>query len=254
LQYRWDFDGDGSWETGWLVQDTTIYIYSTYGDYTPKLSVLDLNNLTEETLIQITVNPICTDIDGNTYQVVKIGNQWWMAENLKVTRYRNGDQIIHVWDDNQWIISNYYGAYCNYNNDPALAQIYGRLYNWYAVNDVRNLAPTGWHIPTDTDWQILVDFLGGDSIAGGKMKDTTLWVSPNMGATNSSGFSALPGGYRSSYPGSFNNSLGYNAYFWSATQYSGDIAWRRLINYSGARIHRGGSDKLMGQSIRCVKD
>jgi uncharacterized protein (TIGR02145 family) len=112
-----------------------------------------------------------TDIDGNVYQTVTLGGQVWMAENLKVTRYRNGDPIPCVNDASAWSgLST--GAYCHYNNDFNNAAIYGRLYNWYAVSDSRNIAPGGWHVPTDTEWQTLVDLLGGSSVAGGKMKTT----------------------------------------------------------------------------------
>lgn len=138
-----------------------------------------------------------TDIDGNIYQTIKIGTQWWMAENLKVTHYRNGDSIPNVTDETAW--SNLTtGAYGNYNNDDDISNTYANLYNWYAVNDSRNIAPIGWHIPTDAEWQTLVDYLGGESVAGSKMKETGTehWRSPNVGTTNESGFSALPGDYR----------------------------------------------------------
>lgn len=137
------------------------------------------------------------DIDGNIYQAVKIGKQLWLAENLKVIHYRNGDPIQHIIDDIQWHNGGF-GAYCNYGNDQTNATIYGCLYNWYAVNDKRNICPSGWHIPTEAEWTVLVNYLGGDSIAGGKMKEagTIHWESPNTGAINISGFSALPGGGR----------------------------------------------------------
>lgn len=139
--------------------------------------------------------PTVTDYDGNVYQTVLIGDQCWMMENLKVTHYRNGDPIPHVTDGVTWgnLTS---GAYCNYNNDEGNVATYGRLYNWYAVDDSRNIAPAGWHVPSDAEWQTLVDYLGGDAVAGGKMKEagTTHWASPNTGATNESGFTALPGG------------------------------------------------------------
>jgi uncharacterized protein (TIGR02145 family) len=141
------------------------------------------------------------DIDGNVYKTVKIGNQWWMAENLKVTHYRNGDEIPNRADDDEW--NKGIGAYCNYNNDVTNFEIYGGIYNWFAVDDSRKLAPEGWHVPTDDEWQVLVDYLGGDTLAGGKMKSTGtieggdgLWRGSNEGTTNESGFSALPGGYR----------------------------------------------------------
>ena len=158
-----------------------------------------------------------TDIDGNTYQTVKIGNQWWIAENLNVTHYQNGDAIPNVTDSAAWwgLTS---GAYCNYNNDAANVAVYGRLYNWYAVHDSRNIAPAGWHVPSDAEWQTLVDYLGGDPVAGGKMKEagTTHWISPNTGATNESGFSGLPGGYR--HTDGYYYDISYSASFWTFTE------------------------------------
>ena len=117
-----------------------------------------------------------TDIDGNAYHTVAIGKQVWLVENLKVTRYRNGDQIPNVSDNKQWCNLTT-GAYCNYNNDANNVTTYGRLYNWYAVHDIRNIAPKGWHVATDVEWKILTDYLGGETIAGGKLKETgtTLW-------------------------------------------------------------------------------
>jgi len=167
-----------------------------------------------------------TDIDGNVYKTVKIGNQWWMAENLKVTRYRNGDPIPNITDNHTWVDLST-GAYCNYNNDISNVATYGRLYNWYAVDESRNIAPAGWHVPTDDEWKQLEIYLGMSPTEadethwrgtdeGGKLKETgtTHWYSPNTGATNESGFTALPGGYRVS--GGF-SSLGFGAYFWSST-------------------------------------
>jgi uncharacterized protein (TIGR02145 family) len=158
-----------------------------------------------------------TDIDGNTYRTIKIGNQYWMAENLKVTRYRNGDAIPNVTDGETWAHLTA-GAFCNYDNNANNVTTYGRLYNWYAVIDSRNIAPAGWHVPSDADWKTLARYLGGEDIAGGKMKETgtTHWQSPNTGATNESGFSALPGGERS-YSGVF-NALRLYANFWSSSE------------------------------------
>ena len=137
-----------------------------------------------------------TNIDGNVYKTVKIGKQWWMAENLKTTRYRNGEEIINITDPIQWgalVI----GAYCWYNNDISNKGPYGALYNWNAVMDDRNLAPVGWHIPTDEEWTTLSTTLGGESVAGGKLKEAGFshWNAPNTGATNESGFTVLPNGY-----------------------------------------------------------
>jgi uncharacterized protein (TIGR02145 family) len=198
------------------------------------------------------------DTDGNVYKTVKIGNQWWMAENLKVTHYRNGDQIPNRTDNDEWDSGT--GAYCSYNNDTTNFGIYGGLYNWFAVNDSRNLAPEGWHVPTDEEWQQLVDYLGGDTLAGGKMKftgtitgDVDLWRGSNKGDTNESGFSALPGGYRYSH-GVFDG-LGTNSYFWSSTESNGGNAWHRYLYYGNSIVYRHDSDwKQSGYSVRCIAD
>ena len=150
-----------------------------------------------------------TDIDGNTYKTVKIGNQIWMAENLKVTHYRNGDIIPNVTNNFEWAYLST-GAWCVHDNDGSYANTYGYLYNWYAVNDIRNIAPEGWHVPTDEEWKELEMYLGMSQTEaddtgyrgtneGGKLKEagTTHWETPNTGATNETGFSALPGGCRS---------------------------------------------------------
>lgn len=193
-----------------------------------------------------------TDIDGNVYQTIRIGDQWWMMENLEVTHYRNGEPIPHVTDDTTWsgLTS---GAYCNYNNYTDNVATYGRLYNWYAVDDTSNIAPEGWHVPTDEEWQTLIDYLGS-SVASGKLKETgtTHWTSPNTGATNESGFTALPGGLRISSNGSFYN-MGYYADFWSSAGYSGG-AWFRRLTYDNSQVVYGSSDKRNCRSVRCVRD
>ena len=194
-----------------------------------------------------------TDIDGNKYKTVKIDNQVWMAENLKVTHYRNGDPISNITINRNWEKLKT-GAYCNYNNDEKYVPVYGRLYNWYAVNDVRGLAPEGWHVPTDEEWHTLVDYLGGNLIAGDKLKETGTerWSSPNIGATNESGFSGLPGGYRS-HNGPF-YSFGYYAFFWSASSFSGHGAWARGLGCNSSCVSRGYSYMRFGLSVRCVRD
>ncbi len=193
------------------------------------------------------------DIDGNIYQTVKIGEQWWMMENLKVIHYRNGDAIPNVTDETVWagLIT---GAYCNYNNDVNNVATYGRLYNWYSAADSRNIAPDGWHVPSDAEWQTLVDYLGGGSVAGGKMKEagTTHWQSPNTGATNASGFSGLPGSFRG-YDGNYYN-IGYVAGFWSSSDIDNINAWYVYLNYDNSEIYSGNYYKRRGFSVRCVKD
>jgi len=197
-----------------------------------------------------TVHGTVTDIDGNIYFTIKIGAQVWMADNLKVIHYRNGEAIPN---NITWSTSTT-GAYCNYNNDAKNAAIYGCLYNWYAVNDSCKIAPEGWHVPTYAEWQTLIDYLGGDAIAGGKMKETgtTYWNSPNTGATNESGFSALPSGWR--YDDGDFSSIGSYTHFWSSTENSKSGAWALSLRYDDSKVYPNGNRKYGCFSVRCVKD
>ncbi|MFA4851475.1 MAG: FISUMP domain-containing protein [Bacteroidales bacterium] len=195
-----------------------------------------------------------SDIDGNVYNTITIGTQVWMKENLKVTHYSNGDAIPNISDNTSW--SNLAtGARCYYNNDSAVnAPVYGVLYNWYAVNDSRNIAPTGWHVPTDAEWTTLTTYLGGESVAGGKLKetDTTHWQSPNTGATNETGFTALPSSFRGD-----NGIFGYvgvYGYWWSSTEYNAIYAWFRDVHYNVSSVGRSYYDKEVGYSLRCMKN
>jgi len=192
-----------------------------------------------------------TGNDGKTYKTVKIGGQWWMSENLRETKYRNGDAIPEVTDNSQWGNLNT-GARCSYGNEESNATTYGYLYNWYAAVDRRNIAPAGWRVPTDADWTALTNYLGSHS--GGKMKATGTphWQRPNEGATNASRFSALPGGYRF-YGGDFGY-LGITAYFWSATEYDTDGAWGRHLDCSASDVYRSSRDKQNGFSVRLVRE
>lgn len=196
-------------------------------------------------------NSQVTDIDGNTYKTVIIGTQEWTAENLNVEHYRNGDLIPQVQDKDEWSKLTT-GAWCYYEYDSKNGKTYGKLYNWYAVNDQRGLAPEGWHIPSDTDWTKLTDYLGGVKVAGGKIKATTLWNSPNTGATNKSGFSALPGGYRWGN-GTFGNIGGYG-YFWSSSDCYNKSAWGRGLSYFFSEVFPLYNSKPDGLSCRCVRD
>ena len=193
-----------------------------------------------------------TDIDGNVYLTVKIGEQWWMAMNLKVSHYRNGDSINNVIDDSDWENEDS-GAYCIYDNNQMYIPTYGRLYNWFAVEDSRQIAPSGWHVPSDEEWQTLVDYLGGSTVAGNKLKEsgTNHWSNSNEGATNSSGFTALPGGHRQYY-GTFTG-LRYIAHFWSSTDGLTGSGYYRGV-YLTSEVHRGKAYKPYGFSVRCVKD
>jgi uncharacterized protein (TIGR02145 family) len=192
------------------------------------------------------------DIDGNVYKTVKIGNQVWMAENLKTTHYRDGSPITELELKIPWggTGEGKAGAWCYYQSDMANNPTYGKLYNWYAVTDRNHLCPTGWHVPSDSEWTVLTDYLGGDTVAGGKMKATTLWDKPNTGADNSSGFMALPAGYRD-FDGTFTN-LGYIANFWSSTENNSNNAWARYLYCNSSNMYSFKYHKEYGLSIRCI--
>ncbi len=188
------------------------------------------------------------------YPIVGICCQSWVTKNLDVASYRNGDPIPKVTDNAAWAALTT-GAWCYYNNDSTTyAVTYGKLYNWYAVNDPRGLAPMGWHIPTDFEWTNLSNCLGGDAAAGGAMKETgtTHWTSPNTGATNISGFTGLPGGSRN-LGGSF-GLVGNYGYWWSSTETDTPSAWTRLLAYTNGGITRGTASKPYGYSVRCLRD
>lgn len=194
-----------------------------------------------------------TDIDGNVYQTIVIGKAVWMAENLRTTKYRNGDAIPEITDSEPWETTTE-GAFCNYDNSTGWAAIYGKLYNWYAVNDSRNLAPEGWHVATEQDWQNLSSSLGGGEVAGGKLKETgTLhWASPNVGATDDKGFKAIPGGFRYLH-GQFDG-LTFGADWWSTTQSSATQAYLFVTENDKTLLAYGPYSKNGGNSVRCVMD
>jgi len=183
---------------------------------------------------------------------VTIGNQVWMAENLNVDKFRNGDPIPHAKTDEEWKAAgdNKQPAWCYYDNAPFNGELYGKLYNWYAVNDSRGLAPAGYHIPSDAEWTTLEDFLGKTD-AGKKMKSTNGWNEDGNG-TNSSGFSGLPGGFRN-YDGTFLG-LGKCGYWWSSSEYYTDDAWVRGLGCNGGTVARYDGSKGGGFSVRCLRD
>ena len=195
-----------------------------------------------------------TDIDGNQYDVVKIGTMSWAHRNLDVTRFRNGDFIKNAASKEAWELAGKNGqpAWCYHNNDPNKSSVYGKLYNWYAVKDFRGLCPTGWHIPNDAEWTYLTDNLGGKSMAGSRLKSTTLWDSSYSGITNSSNFSAIPSGYRNS-DSSYGGIRG-DAFFWSTTEYANNGAWYRSLYEEYTDVQRDYSLKSFGGSIRCIMD
>lgn len=197
-----------------------------------------------------------------TFPSVAIGTQIWGTTNLDVTTYRDGAPIPQVTDPNQWQNLTT-GAWCYYNNDPTNNATYGKLYNWYAVAGIHDndpntpnkiLAPIGWHVPSDTEWTTLTTFLGGESIAGGKMKSTgtSLWQSPNTGATNSSGFTGLPAGLRN-FLSTFGN-IGSNGFWWSLSENDTTSALPRYLDYLSGTAFGSLGNKPNGFSVRCVKD
>ncbi|MFZ4414388.1 MAG: FISUMP domain-containing protein [Bacteroidales bacterium] len=196
----------------------------------------------------------CSDIDNNNYATVQIGTQIWMAENLKTTHYKNGAAITYPGTDNTAWQNNTTGAYAWYNNNEATYKnTYGALYNWFTVN-TGNLCPIGWHVPTDAEWTSLTTYLGGESIAGDKLKATTLWISSfNNGATNSSGFTALPGGWRDGGSGTYYDVV-VSGGWWSSTDYATGGAWLRIVNYYGSYVVRDDFYEPSGFSVRCLRD
>lgn len=194
-----------------------------------------------------------TDADSNAYMTITIGKQVWMAENLKTTRLNDGKMIPLVTDEKAWKGLQTPG-YCWYNNDTGNKDIYGALYNWYAVNTGK-LCPKGWHVPSQTDWTDLVIFLGNENLAGVKLKEagTTHWKNVLIISTNDYDFSALPGGTRL-YSGYFPTFGGSYAVWWSSTPFSEFHAWNRGLHDSSSRFWKGHDDVHSGFSVRCLKD
>lgn len=192
-----------------------------------------------------------TDIDGNVYHTVKIGTQTWMVENLKVTHYRNGDPIPNMTDKTNWRYLDA-GAYCWYNNNVTNKSTYGALYNFWAVADSRNIAPIGWHVPTDAEWNILINFFGGEVAAGGKLKEagTSHWLSPNTDASNSNGFTALPGGALNISDFAWIGEIG----IWWSSPIEIDRTRTCQMDFNEGYVYRDIAGEGPGYSVRCVKD
>ena len=245
-----------------MLAQTNMNIYYTNG------SVLSIPITTIDSINYTLDSNVCpstvVDVEGNIYNTVLIGAQCWMKENLKTTHYKNGTPIQTGLSDTAWIITTT-GAYADYNNDISNSVVYGRLYNWYAVADSAGLCPAGWHVPEEGEWNILVKSIDANAdttciacyqstIAGGAMKEigTTHWAIPNAGATNSSGFTGLPGGYRY-YNGAY-NVVGNFGDWWSATQFSATDAYFRNLYYFNSDVGRYFNLKTNGFSVRCVKD
>jgi uncharacterized protein (TIGR02145 family) len=215
--------------------------------------------------------PSVTDIDGNIYASVTNCGLTFTKQNLNVSRYTDGTPIPQVTDPTQWANLTT-GAWCYYENNSINGPTYGKLYNWYAVAGIYNdesstnpalrkkLAPTGWHIPSDTEWTQFTNCLGGADIAGGKMKSTGIiefnnggiWHIPNFGASNESGFTGLPGGYRQT--DSIFSSIGFYGHWWSSTEVNTSDVWYRQLNYNNPDSYAVDRNKKDGISVRCIKD
>jgi uncharacterized protein (TIGR02145 family) len=207
------------------------------------------------------------DQEGNIYKTIVIGNREWMAENLKTTTYRNGDPIVSGLSATQWAGTTS-GAWAHYNGDASLDCPYGKLYNFYACSDARQLCPTGWHVPTDGEWSALINLFdpnaqGGinwSNFAGGPLKSTGtiqagtgLWNGPNTGATNASGFSALPGGFITIMGASNNSAI--NGYYWTSSEVNSTTGYARSFYHDpGSVIQTANFGKRSGMSIRCIRD
>jgi uncharacterized protein (TIGR02145 family) len=194
-----------------------------------------------------------TDVEGNSYKTVYIGTQTWMAENLKASKYNDGTDIPNITDNTQW--SNLTtGAWAYYNNDVANNAKYGKLYNWYAVspttNGNKNVCPTGWHVPSDAEWTVLTDYLGGLNVAGGKIKEAGIinWFNPNNEASNITLFTAVPGGFRDN--GGNSNFIGAHCYIWSSSNATLSTAFERELSYGNGSLIKTDTSKKYGFTVR----
>ncbi|MFT6334516.1 MAG: hypothetical protein ACI86M_001283 [Saprospiraceae bacterium] len=208
--------------------------------------------------LEIALGNKVQDVDGNDYNTTKIGGQVWMAENLRTTKYNDGTDIPLVTDGVVW--SNLMTpGYCYYDNDSDEYSVpYGALYNYYVVSDTSslNVCPEGWHVPTDAEWTTLTTYLGGETVAGGKMKETGTfyWWPPNTGATNETDFAGLPGGLRENI--GFFDIIGIAGLWWSSTENENDTsdAWCRILYSSNALANKLSYNKGFGLSVRCLRD
>jgi len=254
-----------------LEANTTYYVrgFATSSAGTAYGNEVSFTSLQNSTGINVP-GPNVTDIDGNVYASVTNCSQTWTQRNLNVSKYSDGTPIPLVTSLSQWANLTT-GAWCYNNNDPNSEAVYGKLYNWYAVAGIydaaslanpalrKKLAPSGWHVRTDAEWTQLIDCLGGEDIAGGKMKSTGavqagtgLWQSPNTGASNLSGFTGLPGGCRR-YDGTF-LIIGYDGYWWSSSEYDTSDAWVSSLDYNYTNSSTGEASKKSGYSVRCIRD
>ena len=252
-------------------QDLKVDFYPTVDGYilfttkTVKINVIPslkpTNGLTTAVFNNTKTYGTMTDQDSNVYKTITIGTQTWMAENLRTTKFRDGTEMPNICYG-LWNLSKN-DAYCSYNNttDAVSIATYGRLYNWYTVTNSHNIAPEGWHVPTDAEWTTLITYLGGESVAGGKMKESgkTHWIAPNTDATNESGFTSLPTGLRGSggsNPEPFFSFMGACSYYWSSTEPGPNYAVGNYCRLScdNATVYRYDNSKAEGFAVRLVKD
>ncbi len=242
-------DGEGAGEftselTG-LDRETTYYVRA----YATNSGGTGYGDQVEFTTLYGTV----TDKDGNVYLVIKIGDQEWMAENLRTTKYNDETDILNITDNSAWRNNETTGAYSWYGNEESNGEIYGAIYNWLAV-ETGKLCPDGWRVASDDDWTELTDFMGGLEVAGGKLKEqgTAHWADPNTGATDEYGFRALPGGYRDVMDGSFKFKGSYG--FWWTSTPSGLNNYYRAMGYNLISVTRHVTANMAGMSVRCIKE
>jgi uncharacterized protein (TIGR02145 family) len=212
----------------------------------------NINTIISKSATSSCGSSILMDIDGNSYPIVQIGGQCWMRENLIVNRYRNEDTIPYIIENNKWQ-NHASGARSYFNHTNANISTFGNLYNWYAVDDSRGICPKGWHVPTKDDWIGLTNSLGGENLAGGKLKSTIDWNTPNLGATNESGFSAIPNPYRDEV-GNFAFIKGGIASFWVSKEGKNGTVFDLNLEYNSSKVNIQLSSKGWGQPVRCIKD
>lgn len=248
-----------------IAQDT-MYVYKA-GAVMSKQAVADIDSVIFYQAVTAPLGDTVSDIDGNVYHSVTIGTQTWMVENLKTTRYRNGESIPNVEYYTNWLLTRA-GAYCNYNNEEFNATRFGRMYNWYAVDDTRNIAPVGWHVATNSEWTILSEYLidngygyeGSGYDIGKSMAAISGWTSSSIAGTpgndqannNSSGFTGLPGGTRSDWDGSYQG-RGDGTIWWTSTEVPGSVFYRSL-SFSNGGLGGDSLGKGNGFYVRCIKD
>jgi uncharacterized protein (TIGR02145 family) len=260
--YEWIFEG-GNPSTSTAKNPDGI-LYTAAGEYDVTLKITTEEGDATETkndLIVVTQLPggcesltTVADVDGNTYSVVTIGSQCWMGENLKTSKFRDGSAISEVTDGEQWK-NQLTPAFCWYDNDNSNEGTYGKLYNWFAIQDSMGICPDGWHVPSDAEFVVLTKYLGSEyDVASGRLKEegTTHWDAPNEMASNSSGFTGLPGGMRFQ-EGQFNH-MGKNGLFWSSSRDSESLAFFLTLTYNTPTSYQTDTYKRSGFSCRCVKD